>query len=196
MFTANEKKMLKSLMTSFGYKSINEISKECNLSPNGAYKILKKLEKLGVIYYENIGKIKAYRINFSNNLTLSYLEVALADERINEAKIKIRIRDFEELKKICKTAIIIGSYITNKKNPNDIDIVFVFDQNNLNKFKKKLAKAREFIPYNVHEIIQTPKDIMNNLKKQDKIIMTAIRNGVILWGHKFIVRGIKNVQTK
>lgn len=194
MFTANEKKMLKFLMTSFSYKSINEISKECNLSPNGAYKILKKLEKLGVIYYENIGKIKAYRINFSNNLTLSYLEISLADERVNEAKIKVRIRDFEELKKICKTAIIIGSYITNKKNPNDIDIVFVFDQNNLNKFKKKLAKAREFIPYNLHEIIQTPKDIMNNLKKQDKIIMTAIRNGVILWGHKFIVRSIKNVQ--
>ncbi|MEK6907119.1 MAG: winged helix-turn-helix domain-containing protein [Nanoarchaeota archaeon] len=196
MFTNNERKVLRFLMTSLSYKSINDIAKECSLAPNGAYKILKKLEKLGIIYYEDVGRIKAYKINFDNNLTLSYLEIALTDERVNESKIKIRIRDFEELKKICKTAIIIGSYITDNKNPNDIDIVFVFDKDKFNIFRKTLDKATEIIPYKIHDIIQTPQDMVNNLKRQDKIIITAIKDGVILWGHDFIARSIKNVQTQ
>ena len=196
MFTVNEKKVLKFLMTLFSYKSINNISKECNLTPNGAYKILKKLEKLGIINYEEISKIKAYKINFNNDLTLSYLEIALTDERTNEAKIKIRIRDFQELKKIFKAVIIIGSYITDKKNPDDIDIIFIFDKEKFKLFRKTLDKSIDIIPYRIHDILQTPEDIVNNLKKQDKIIITAIRNGVILWGYDFIARSVKNAQTQ
>jgi len=196
MFTANERAVLRFLMTSFNYKSINDIAKECSLAPNGAYKILKKLEKLGIVYYEDVGRIKAYKINFNNPLTLSYLEVALTDERVNEAKIKVRISDLEGLKKICKTAIIIGSYITDKKNPNDIDMVFVFNKDKFNVFRKTLNKAMEFIPYKIHDILQTPEDIVNNLKRQDKIIISAIKNGVVLWGYDFIARSIKNAQTQ
>ena len=196
MFTLNEKKVLKFLMTSFSHHSINDIAKKCSLSPRGAHEILKNLEVLNITYPQEIGKIKSYKINFNNPLTLSYLEVALVDERINEGKIKVRINDFHEIKNICKTAIIIGSYITGKKNPDDIDIVFVFDKDKFKDFRKALDKAKEFIPYKVHDIIQTPEDIVNNLKEQDKIIITAIREGVILWGYDFIVRRVKNGQTQ
>ena len=196
MFTANERKILRFLMTSFSYISINDIAKECDLVPNGAYKILKKLERIGIIYYEDIGRIKAYKIKYDNTLTLSYLGIALTDERINEAKIKVRIRDFEKLKDICKTVIIIGSYITDKKDPNDIDIVFVFEKDKHNKFIKTLDDTREIIPYKIHDIIQTPEDIINNLKEKDKIIISAIRNGVVLWGYDFIARSVKNAQTQ
>lgn len=46
MITANERKVLKFILVHFDTEhSINQIAKECVLSPNGAYKILKKFEK-------------------------------------------------------------------------------------------------------------------------------------------------------
>ena len=196
MLTANERKVLRLLMASSDYNSINDIAKACSLAPNGAYKILKKLEMLGVLSFDNIGKIKAYKINFSNTLAQSYIEIALADGRINEPKIKIRLRDLQEMKQECKAAILFGSYITEKKNPEDIDIVFVFEKEKFEEYKKKLEQAKDVIPYKVHDIIQTPEDLSNNLKKRDGVIANAIRNGVVLWGHEIIARSIKNAKTK
>ena len=131
MLTNNEKKLLRYLLANF-YRdsSINQAAKECGLSPNGAYKILKKLEKDNVTYFKEIGKIKAYKLNFDNSLILSYLEIALNDKRINEAKIKVRAKDLEVMKDVCKAVALFGSYISEKKNPNDIDILFVFESNN------------------------------------------------------------------
>ena len=88
MLTNNERKILKFLLTSFNYYSINDISRQNNITPNGTYKILKKLENLGILYSEEIGNIKSYKINFKNGLNINYLEIALNDERINEANKK------------------------------------------------------------------------------------------------------------
>ncbi|MBU0930315.1 MAG: winged helix-turn-helix domain-containing protein [Nanoarchaeota archaeon] len=194
MLTDNEKKVLKFLMISSNHYSINDIAKNCRLAPNGAYKILKKLENTGIIYFEEIGRIKAYRINFENPLTKNYLEIALTDDRIKESKIKIRIQDFRELKSLCKAAVIFGSYITEKKNPNDIDVLFIMDADNYKEYNAKLEDIRNIIPYKIHDVIQTQKDFIKNLKKQDKIIIEAVKNGLVLWGHAFIVNSIENAK--
>ena len=50
MLTINEKKVLKELFYFFGEDySINEISRKCDIAPNGALKILRKFEKIGII---------------------------------------------------------------------------------------------------------------------------------------------------
>ncbi len=195
MFTIKESKVLRLLMSSTSYYSINDIARECNLSPNGAYKILKKLEKDDIIYCKDIGRIKAYRINFENTLILSYMEIALNDKRINEAKIKVRVKDLSEMKGICKAVALFGSYVTEKKNPSDIDILFVFEPEKFRLFQKKLDEILGLIPYKIHDVIQTEQDFVNNLKKQDKIIREVIRNGVILFGHDVIARSVKSVQS-
>ena len=40
------------------------------------------------------------------------------------------------------------------------------------------------------------KDIISNIKKKDKIITEAIRNGFVLWGYDKLVRIIKDVNQK
>lgn len=46
----NEKKVLKRVLMALGKDySINEIAKKCSLAPNGALKILRKFENLGVL---------------------------------------------------------------------------------------------------------------------------------------------------
>src|SRR3989338_8454547 len=118
MLTKNEKKVLRLLLTAFNReRSINNIAKECSLAPNGAYKILKKLEKEGILKEKNIANIKSYKINFDNEKTANILELAMIPEL--EGRLKFRLEDFKALKGITKSCIIFGSYINLKKQPND-----------------------------------------------------------------------------
>ena len=67
MLTKNEKAVLRLLMAAFDKDySINGVSKECGLTPNGAFKILKKLEREGILKSKSIANIKPYKINFEN----------------------------------------------------------------------------------------------------------------------------------
>lgn len=200
MFTLKEARLLRFLMVSFDPTSINEIAKECKLSPNGAYKILKKLEKLNIVKAKHIGKIKAYAIDFDNELALENIKLALGDIRTKQPKVKVRIEDFKDFKKFCKAGFLFGSYLT-KKDPRDLDVLFVFEKDKYGLFKKSLDNLRKnyakfLIPYPIHDIIQTPSDITDNLRSRDKVVAEIIKEGVIMWGYDAIARSIKNAHTK
>jgi predicted AAA+ superfamily ATPase len=63
MVTKNESKVLRMILMAFGEEySINYISRECNLAPNGALKILKKFEKSGVLKVKKVANISSYKI--------------------------------------------------------------------------------------------------------------------------------------
>lgn len=192
MLTHNEKKVLRLILTAFGTDySINNIAKECGIAPNGAYKILKKLEKEGILKGKSIANIKSYTIDFANEKTTNILELALIPEL--DGKIKYRIEDLKSLKGITKSCIIFGSYTSQKKQPNDLDILFILDQDNFRGYKKKLADIKDLVPVKIHDVLQTEQDIKNNIKNNDKIILEILRNGVVLWGQKIIIEVIKNV---
>ena len=58
MITDNEKKVLRAVLTSFDEKlSINQLARELDLTPYGAYKILKKFEQKGFIKPKKIANI-------------------------------------------------------------------------------------------------------------------------------------------
>ena len=192
MLTDNEKKVLKLLFTAFDEDySINNIAKKCSLSPNGAAKILNKLEKQGILKPKNIANIKSYKINFENEKTVIILELTLIPKL--EKRIKYRLDDLNELKEITKTCIIFGSYTNMSKKPNDLDVLFVLDKNNFEKYKKKLSDLREIIPVKIHDILQTEEDLKHNIIQKDKIILDILKTGIILWGQKTIVEVIKDV---
>ena len=70
MLTKNEKKVLRYVMIySKDFVSINKIAKECNLSPNGTLKILRKFEKENILNFKKISNSKVYYLNFKNNKT-------------------------------------------------------------------------------------------------------------------------------
>ncbi|MDO8656802.1 MAG: hypothetical protein Q7K45_06195, partial [Nanoarchaeota archaeon] len=81
MLTANEKKVIKYLLVNFNLdKSINEVAKDCHLSPNGALKILRKLEKESILHQKKIANIKAYKISCSSSKARHTLELAFMDK--------------------------------------------------------------------------------------------------------------------
>lgn len=173
--------------------SINQIARECNLSPNGAFKILKKFEREGILKARKIANVSSYFLDFDSEKTKSVLKLALVPRL--EGRVKFRAEDLEKLKEIVKICIIFGSYATNKENPNDLDVMFVFDSKNFNKFKEISKRIFQTIPIKVHEVIQTEKDLANNLKK-NKISFEILRSGVVLWGYDKLIKIVENEYKK
>ena len=193
MITDNEKKILRFLLANFNKDySINEIAKNCKLAPNGAYEILKKFENTRVLFSKKIANLRSYKINFKSIEASKLLEIILIPD-YNKSKIYYRYRDLKPLEKITKLCIIFGSYTIEKENPNDIDILFVLRKKDYKNYTQTLDKVRAIMPYKLHDIIQTKGDLSRNIRKGDKIVIETISKGIVLWGHEFLIKVIKDV---
>lgn len=191
MITENEKKVLRFLLANISEDySINEISKKCNLTPNGAFKILKKLEERGIVSPKKVANIRSYKINFDSPEATKLLELILMPQ-YKEKRIKYRHEDLKPLQEITQLCILFGSYVTKKENPNDIDVLFVFRKKDYDKYQSILGRIKMTFPLKLHDIIQTKEDLNGNIRTDlsKKIIM----EGEVLWGQEFLVDLIKNV---
>lgn len=186
MFTINEKKVMRYLLVNFNsLHSINQVAKECNLSPNGTFKILRKFENEEILKYQKIANIKSFKINFENDKTKNFLQLILTNKVEN--RIKFRFEDLKKIKNLVKICIIFGSYITQKAKPKDLDLLIILEKKNFKKYKEELNELKDIIPIKIHDIIQTEQDLKKNLKKDNKIIKKAIKKGIILWGQKELI---------
>lgn len=192
ILTTNEKNVLRFLSAKPGADhSINDVAKACNITPNGTFKVLRKLEKEGVLKAKHISNIKAYKPDFENEKTASVYELAFMPD-ILEGRVKLRLDDLKQLKAVTKACIVFGSYVTEKQKPNDLDALFIVEKNNFENYKKALAKAQDITPVKIHDVVQTTQDMLQNLKKEDTIVTEALHRGVVLWGFDTIVHVIKH----
>jgi len=196
MITNNEKKILRFLLAHLNSDySINEIAKKCGLAPNGAYKILKKFGEKEILTSKKIANSKSYKINFDSKETNKLLELVLIPD-YKESKIKYRYNDLKPLENITNLCIIFGSYTTKKEKPNDIDVLFVIKKGDYKKYSEALEKAKTILPLKLHDVIQTKEDLTKNIKKEEKLIIKAVYEGNVLWGHEFLIEVIKNAIKK
>lgn len=192
MLTKNEKQVLRFLAAELRKDfSINEIARLCRLSPNGAYKLLKKLEKEGILKAKDVANIRAYKLDFENEKTEQILGLAFIPDRL-EGRIKIRAQDFKPLEKIVDICILFGSYVSEKKKPRDLDVLFVFKQKDFKDYKKALASVQDIVPAKIQDIVQTGNDLLQNLKKGDPVIKNIFKKGVVLWGFGRLTEVVRN----
>lgn len=195
MLTSNEKKILKLLISSFNVDySINQIARQCGLAPNGAFKILKKFEKEGILKQKKIANIISYKLDYDNEKTDSILELALIPEL--KGRIKYRLDDFAELKAITESCIMFGSYVDLKKEPEDLDVLFILNKGNFREYKRKLVAIKDIVPVKIHDILQTEEDIKRNIVKNDDVLVEILRKGLILWGYKKIIGVVKDANKR
>lgn len=192
--TQNEKKALRLLAASLNEDySINEIAKRCGITPNGAYKLLIKLEREGILKKKPIANIISYKLNLENEKAGLMLELAFVHDSL-EGRIKLRAEDLEPLKAVTKACILFGSYITSKQKPGDIDIMFVLDKSQFPEYKKKLSTVKDIMPVKMQDVVQTEEDLRQNLKKGDIIVKEALQKGIVLWGYEIIRKAVKNAE--
>ncbi|MBU0614528.1 MAG: hypothetical protein KJ601_00380 [Nanoarchaeota archaeon] len=194
MLTDNEIKILRLLMVKYKIDySINEMARECSLTPNGALKILRKFEHEGILKVKKIGNIRSFELIFDNDKTEIILEYALIPKL--EGRLKNRVEDLKVLRETVKVCILFGSYIDLKKNPNDMDILCILDKTRFKEYKKKLSEAAQIMPVKIHDVVQTEDDLADNLCKSDTVIIEILKKGIVLWGQKELLKVIMHVHT-
>ncbi len=167
--TENEARVVSFLLRNFGEDyNINRVARELKLSPRGAYKILKKLEKEGFLRSNKVGNNLLYKINFSQEHASELCQFVLAERKISPY-VTVWINDLQPLKEITDMAILFGSILTKE---------------NIDQIKQK----------KIHHLIQTKEDLVKNIRRRDPAVLEEIKTGLVLWGRDVLVEAIKNGQ--
>ena len=169
----------------------NSISKEVDITPRGALKALKNLQKKKLVTGKNIGKAVFYKADIGDYYTFRIIETLLIEEAREKAG--RWLSEFQNLFGNVEIAMIFGSIIRNAKKANDIDLLLVFKKEKHNILNKLISERRAISTKAIHLVKQTPEDINKNLEKRDEVLLNIIKNSYVLCGYDKLVEAIKNV---
>jgi predicted nucleotidyltransferase len=169
------------------------ISKEVQRTRVGAFKVLKALEADTIVKGKNFGKARFYSIDYNNQYALKNVETLLMEE----AKPFQRWKDeFKELFKYVYVVVMFGSFARNPKVANDMDLLLVFDKKNSNKISEIIKEKNQMLIKKIHPVNQTTGDFKDNLKKKDKVIINAVKEGIVLHGYELYLEMVKDVASR
>lgn len=172
--------------------SINAIAKRLKLSPMGAYKILKKLEKADTIKAEKIGNAIFYKANFDKEIGRKYAEFVLVQKEFSNSYAKVYAEDIRKLEDIALSCVLYGSILKIGKEAKDVDALIIVEKKEYKEVSSKLAEIKEISAKRIHDIIMTKNDLANNIKKGNEAMIDMLKYGQVLWGPEIIVEAIKH----
>lgn len=193
MIQKNTSKVLRFLLRNphkVGY-NINQIARALEISVGSAFKILKGLEKIGIVKVSDIGNAKYYLLNLSNPEARKISELMLLEEKRN---ISGHARIYAEMIEGFKDAemmVLFGS-VLKKKEFNDVDVLFIAEN-----FKKVTSFCLEITKIRskpVVPLILKRQDLVSELKSRKESIMSIIKEGIVLKGESLFVEVIRDAQ--
>ena len=188
----NEAKVMDFLVRNFKERnSINQIAKRLKLSPMGAYKILKKLEKANAIKAERIGNAVYYRANLDEEIGRKLAEFVLVQSEFNNTFAKVYADDLRKLKDVALSCIMYGSILKVGKEAKDVDALIIIEKKNYKKVSIKLADIQQIATKRIHDIRVTKEDLAKNLKKGNEAMSDMLKYGQVLWGAGIIAEAIE-----
>jgi len=189
--TPKERETLIILFKEFtSFYNAHSISKILEISHVGAQKIFKRLLNENLIVSKIIGKSIVYKINFKDAYVSQLITFLLADEANNFKRWK---EEFKDLFKKNKIILFFGSAIKEYAQAHDIDVMIVMENKEVREVNKILKKKEEILPKKIHAIKLTPQDLLDNLKKKDKVIIDIVKHAIVLYGQEKYVEIMKNV---
>ncbi len=172
------------------YYNANSISKILKISHVGAQKIFKRLLQKNWVVSKTIGKSITYKINFNDTYVTQLIVFLLADEANNFKRWK---EEFKELFNKERIVMLFGSTVKDYAHAQDIDLMIIIENKELKEVNYILKKKEEILPKKIHTIKLTHQDLLENLKKRDKVIMDIVKNAIILYGQDKYVEILKHV---
>ena len=163
----------------------SNIAKIIGISPMGALKIARRLEKENILKSKELGKARYYQLNFQSDYVRYYVKFLLKREA--EQALSYVKRWINELKKIknADASILFGS-VLRKKEANDIDALLITDQKRFPKLKREIESINIINIKRLHPIYQSKEDVRRNIKKGDKALLNAIK-GIVAFGENKII---------
>ena len=171
----------------------SNLANELSMTRVGTFKALKELEKKGLVKGRNLGKARFYKIDLTDEYARKNVELLVMEQ----SKAYQRwIDEFSPLYEYVKIAVLFGSITRKEETAKDVDLLLVFDAKNNNKINEFIKNKNQILLKKVHPIKQTKEDLIKNIKKKDKVILSALSEGIILYGYEELVGVIKNVTSK
>ena len=197
MLAANLIKIVEFLFRNIPNKfNVNQISRELKISVGSAYKILKSLEKKGVLFSQRVGNGIYYTMNLDNKEAGNITGLVLIEGRnkslARNSHASVYAKDLKDTERLSRAIILFGS-ILDTKDAKDVDALFIIDKGKskaVDDFCMKLSNLR---PKRVNPLLMTMADFKNNIKKQDKVIADILRKGVILYGEDVLINTLRGV---
>jgi predicted nucleotidyltransferase len=163
----------------------NSLAKVLKITSMGALKILKRLEKESIILGKQIGNAKIYRINTKKDYARKYVTLLLARESMQSSStIKHWVNELRNVKS-ADLIILFGS-VMRIHDPNDIDVLFVTNQQRFKKLEDEVNELNKINVKKIHAIYQSTSDIIENIKKRDKPLLNAIK-GIVVRGEEMFL---------
>ena len=193
MIPKNTGKLVRFLLRNIekhGY-NINQIAKFLKISVGSSFKILKELERNKMVTAQTIGNAINYNLNLDNPETVKLCEFLILEEKRQlSGYAKLYSESLQEFGK-AELIILFGSILT-KKEFNDVDVLFVTNKSKeVNNFCLELSRIRTkpIVP-----LILKKEDLIKELKNRKEVILSLIKEGIILKGESVFVAVIKNAK--
>ncbi len=194
IITENEMEAILLLLKDFDADyNANNLSKKLGITPMGALKILKKMEKQKLLNAKQMGKAMFYKPNLNSNYTRNFLKFLL-QKKAEETKpgVKRWVKELRKLQDNAEIGILFGS-VLEKESYNDVDLLIVLKQSQNSKINILINEISRINIKKIHVIKQTKEDVKQNIKKGDKVVLNAIKNGIVLFGYEKILKVIQDV---
>ena len=164
MLSDKEKAILLLLFRDFSISyNARSLSGKVGMTPRGALKAMKNLEKQGFVIPKPFGRAIEYRFNFSNALAKKSVELFLLEEA--ELKHRRWLAEFGDLAD-AHILVLFGSVVRKEKDYKDIDLVVVVAEDKFYVVRKAIGEKQELMAKRIHVVWQSPNDLRGNLKKR------------------------------
>ena len=177
--------------------SITYLAGEVNMSRVGMWKVIKNLKEEKLITLLPIGKgktgVSVVRLNWDNIILKKALELYLIEESEQQERWKF---NFSELEEITNFSIIYGSILKSAEKTNDIDIINIAKKKDFIKIQNTLDKAQKTQAKKIHTINFTSEEFKQELIKENKAFIDALKKGVILFGQENFIKFMEQIQSK
>jgi len=164
----------------------NSLSKTLGITSMGTLKILKRLEKEGVLATRKVSNISLYRVNSGNPYALDYASFLLKDEAEHSpSHVKRWITEVRKAKE-AEIAVVFGSVLNAGGKARDIDVLFVVSGERLGALQGEIGRINSLNEKSIHPVFQTRADLLKNIRKGDSVILNAVK-GVVAFGEREFV---------
>lgn len=193
--TKEEKILSILLKEQFETHTATSLAKALGVTRQGVWKSLNKLHADKLISLEQVGNARTstsmIKLNWETPLTEKVLSLSLTKESLKFQKWRF---DFNKLGQKTKFVILFGSIIHSPKEANDIDLLIIANKDKIGEIGKILLNIQQTQLKKVHSTNLTIQELEKELKKPNKILVDAIKRGVILFGQDSFIefmRGFK-----
>ena len=150
---------------------------------------MRRLEKEQVIISKELGKAIFYKLNLEHEYVREYVKFLLKREAEQTHPYEqVWIDDIRKIKS-ADAAVLFGSVLRKHKEAADIDVMLIINKKKYKKVQNEIHEIDELNTKKIHPMYQTKEDLVRNLKKGDKPLLSAMK-GIVAFGEDIIIKAI------